>query len=80
MTTLGRGRRWGAIVLLRMASAVLRSATVLYLKRTISAAGLRAALSVARSFERAGALIVLGRRSRPDFNSTQKAKDHDGTE
>ncbi|WP_063695256.1 hypothetical protein [Bradyrhizobium embrapense] len=80
MTTLGRGRRWGAIVLLRMASAVLRSATALYLKRTISAAGLRAALSVARSFERTGALIALGRRSRPDFTSTEKAKDHDGIE
>ena len=41
---LGRGRRWGAVVLLRLASAILRGATALYLKRTISSAELRAAL------------------------------------
>lgn len=78
--TPGRIRRWGAIMLLRMASAILRSATALYLKRTISGAELRAALSVARSFERAGASIVLGRWSRPEFTTTMKAKDDDGIE
>lgn len=77
---LGRGRRWGAVVLLRLASAILRGATALYMKRTISSAELRAALSVARTFERAGALIALGRRPRPEFTSTRKAKDHDGIE
>jgi len=41
---------------------------------------LRAALSVARTFERAGALIALGRRPRPEFTSTRKVKDHDGIE
>jgi len=76
--TPGRFRRWGAIMLLRVAGAVLRSATELYLKRTISGAELRTALSMARSLERAGASIVLGRRSRPEFTSTMKAKDDDG--
>lgn len=61
MTALGRGRRWGAIVLLRLASAILRGATALYQRRVISGAELRTALSMARCVERAGARVVLGR-------------------
>ena len=49
---LGRGRRWGAVVLLRLASAILRGATALYLKRTISSAELRAAQKELTAIER----------------------------
>ena len=64
MTAFGRGRRWGAIVLFRLASAILRGATALYQRRKISGAELRTALSMARCVERAGARVVLG-RTRP---------------
>ena len=61
---LGRGRRWGAIVLLRLAGVILRGAIALYQRRAISGAELRAALSAARFFERAGAVVALGKKSR----------------
>ncbi|PDT78132.1 hypothetical protein [Bradyrhizobium sp. C9] len=70
MTTLGRGRRWGAIVLFRLAGAILRGATALYQRRVISGADLRTALSVARCVERTGARVVLGRPSQPAFIET----------
>ncbi|KWV56799.1 hypothetical protein AS156_03770 [Bradyrhizobium macuxiense] len=49
MTTapLGRCRRWGAIVLLRLAGAILRNASALHQRRTIASAELRAALAAA---------------------------------
>lgn len=71
MTTLGRGRRWGAIVLFRLASAILRGATALYQRRVISGADLRTALSMARCVERTGARVVLGRPSQPAFIKTR---------
>ena len=70
MTALGRGRRWGAIVLFRLASAILRGATALYQRRVISGADLRTALSMAQCVERAGARVVLGRPSQPAFIKT----------
>ena len=63
-SALGSTRRWGAIALFRLASAIMRGATSLYRRRTISAAELRAALSAARFLERAGALLALGKRHR----------------
>ncbi|MGL3212590.1 hypothetical protein [Bradyrhizobium sp. BR 1433] len=77
MTALSRGRRWSAIVLLRLASAILRGAATLHRKRTISNAGLRTALSMARCVERAGARVVLGRASQPAFIRT-KDEDNGG--
>ncbi|MCC8962353.1 hypothetical protein H8A95_08460 [Bradyrhizobium sp. Pear76] len=74
MTALGRGRRWGAIVLFRLASTILRGATALFQRRMISGAELRTALSMARWVERAGARVVLGRASQPAFI---KARDED---
>jgi hypothetical protein len=74
---LGPGRRWSAIVLLRLAGAILRGATALYVRRTISAAELRAALSVAKFFERAGALVALGMKSRPKAGITMKDNNND---
>ncbi|WP_342725046.1 hypothetical protein AAFG07_39960 [Bradyrhizobium sp. B097] len=71
MTTLGRGRRWGAIVLFRLASAILRSATALYQRRVISGADLRTALSMAQCVERAGARVVLGSTSQAAFIRTR---------
>ena len=41
-TALGNGRRWGAIAFLRLASAIMRGATKLYQRRTITAAELHA--------------------------------------
>ena len=60
------GRRWGAILLLRLAGVILRSATAMYQRRIISVAGLRAALAAAGFFERAGALLALGTKSGPE--------------
>ena len=77
MTAPGRGRRWGAIVLFRLASAILRGATALYQRRVISGAELRTALSMARCVERAGARVVLGRMSRP---ALIKIKDEDNAD
>ncbi|MCC8952628.1 hypothetical protein H8B02_03855 [Bradyrhizobium sp. Pear77] len=71
MTALGRGRRWGAIVLLRLASAILRGASALYQRRVISGADLRTALSMARCVERAGARVVLGSSSQQAFIKTR---------
>lgn len=77
MTALGRGRRWGAIVLFRLAGAILRGATALYQRRVISGADLRTALSMARCVERAGARVVLGRPSQPAFIKT-RGEDNGG--
>ncbi|MCP1993772.1 hypothetical protein [Bradyrhizobium sp. USDA 3315] len=63
-------------MLLRLASAILRGAAALHRKRTISNAGLRTALSMARCIERAGARVVLGRASQPAFNT--KDEDNGG--
>ncbi|WP_050426454.1 hypothetical protein [Bradyrhizobium tropiciagri] len=71
MTTLGRGQRWGAIVLFRLASAILRGASALHRRRMISGAGLRTALSMVRCAEKAGARIVLGSTSHPAFIKTR---------
>jgi hypothetical protein len=75
--SLGLGRRWGAIVLFRLAGAMLRNATALYQRRTISSAELRAALAAATLFERAGAAIALGRQSRRDPDRAKKDEDRD---
>ncbi|WWP80301.1 hypothetical protein V5279_02780 [Bradyrhizobium sp. 26S5] len=75
MTAPGRRRRWGAIVLLRLASAILRGATALYQRRVISDAGMRTALSMARCVERAGARVVLGGTAQPAFGKTRDEDD-----
>jgi hypothetical protein len=72
---LGRGRRWGAILLLRLAGVILRGATALYQRRAISGAELRAVLSAARFFERAGAVVALGTRSKPEPGRVKKDED-----
>ncbi|MBR0894381.1 hypothetical protein JQ616_05410 [Bradyrhizobium tropiciagri] len=77
MTALGRSRRWGAIVLFRLASAILRGAAALHQRRMISPAGLRTVLSMARSVERAGARVVLGSASRPAFIATTEEDNGD---
>ena len=77
---LGSLRRCGAIVLFRIASAIMRIATKLYRRRTISAAQLRAALTAARLLERAGALLVMGRRRRMDRQLFEKEGDNDRTD
>ncbi|UGY19246.1 hypothetical protein [Bradyrhizobium septentrionale] len=71
MTAPGRGRRWGAIVLLRLARAILRGATALYQRRVISDAGLRSALSMVRCVEWAGGRVLLGRASQQVFIKTR---------
>jgi hypothetical protein len=76
-TALGNGRRWGAIAFLKLASAIMRGATELYQRRTITAAELHAALSAVRFLERAGALLVLGRRRRPEHQLSGKEKAND---
>lgn len=73
-TALGNSRRWGAIAFFRLASAIMRGAMNLYRRRTISAAQLRAALSAARFLERAGALLALGKRQRPEQQLSEKEK------
>ncbi|MFB9263240.1 hypothetical protein ACFFWD_08660 [Bradyrhizobium erythrophlei] len=76
----GTCRRWGAIVLLRLAGAVLRGATALYLRRAIPTASLRAALSAASWLGRAGAVVVLGTRSRPKSGPAMKEDQDDRIE
>jgi len=59
---LTQARRWTAVACFRLSSWILRMSMQLYRRRAISAALLRATLSVARSFERAGGVLALGRR------------------
>lgn len=79
MTALSRSRRWGAIMLFKLASAILRGAAALHQRRVISGAGLRTALSMARCVERAGARVVLGRTSQRAFIRTRD-KDNGGVD
>jgi hypothetical protein len=77
MILLGAGRRWGAVVVLRFASLILRAAMKLYQRRAISLPSLRIALSAIRSLERAGALLALGRRRQPDQSTPNQEEFHD---
>ncbi len=77
--TPGWGRRWGAIVLFRLAGAILRGATALHLRRAIPTASLRAALSAASWLQRAGAVVALGARSRQTSKSTNRDNHDDRT-
>ncbi|WP_456751808.1 hypothetical protein [Bradyrhizobium sp. USDA 4461] len=63
-------------MLFRLAGAILRGAAALHQRHVISPAGLRTALSMARSVERAGARIVLGRAAQPAFIATTE-EDND---
>ncbi|KJC47786.1 hypothetical protein UP09_09290 [Bradyrhizobium sp. LTSP885] len=75
-----RGRRSGAILLLRLACVILRSATALYQRRIISGTELRAALAAAGFFERAGAAVALGTKSGPEPERAKKDDDGDRIE
>lgn len=61
-----KGRRWGALGLYRLASCLLRCSANLFRGRTISRGELRFVLSIVTLLERAAALLLLGRRRRPD--------------
>jgi hypothetical protein len=76
-TALGNGRRWGAMAFLKLASAIMRGATKLYQRRTITAAELHAALSAVRFLEGAGALLALGRRRGLEQQMSGKDKAND---
>lgn len=76
-TALGNGRRWGAIAFLKLASAIMRGATKLYQRRTITAAELQAALSAVRFLERAGARLALGKRRGLERQLSGKEKAND---
>jgi hypothetical protein len=59
---LENARRWAAIGTFRLASRLLRRATLLHRQRRISHNCLRTVLSGTRLLERLGALLALGRR------------------
>jgi hypothetical protein len=60
--TFANARRWGALRTLRLASRILRYATVLHRQRRISHDSLRTVLSGTRWLERCGAWLALGCR------------------
>lgn len=57
-------RRWAAVAVFRLASLILRCATLLYHQRRISHGSLRTILSGMRVLERFGALLALGNRKK----------------
>jgi hypothetical protein len=59
-SALDNARRWGALVLLRLASGVLRRAADLFRRGRIAHAGLRVALAIARFLQRCAGLLLLG--------------------
>jgi len=61
---LEQARRWGAAGAFRLASRILRRATVLHQQRRISHNCLRTVLSGTLLLERFGALLALGRRQK----------------
>src|SRR5580704_16913741 len=61
-----KGRRWGALVLFRLSSCLLRCSANLFRRRTISRGELRVVLSIVTFLERSAALLLLGGRRRPD--------------
>lgn len=74
---LVEGRRRGAVALFRLAGAVLRGATALYFRRTISARQMRAALAAVSCLERTGALLALGRLPPSAPRSVEKERTND---
>jgi hypothetical protein len=63
-------RRWAAIRVFRLASSILRYATILHRHHRISHNGLRTVLSATRGLERCGAWFALGHRRKPAANRT----------
>lgn len=63
-TALENARCWGAIRAFRLASRILRHATLLHRQRRISPSGLQTVLSGTLLLERFGALLALGRRQK----------------
>jgi hypothetical protein len=61
---LENARRWGAVGSFRLASRILRRATLLHRQRRISHNGLRTVLSGTLLLERFGALLALSRRQK----------------
>jgi hypothetical protein len=60
--TIENARRWGAVRIFRLASKILRWATILHRQHRISHIGLRTVLSGTRRLERLAAFLALGRR------------------
>jgi hypothetical protein len=63
-TALQNARYWGAIGAFRLASRILRHATLLHRQRRISPNGLQTILSGTLLLERSGPLLALGRRQK----------------
>jgi hypothetical protein len=59
-------RRWGALVLFRLASTLLRRATDLFQRGRIARFDLRVALATARLLERCAGVMLLGLRRHND--------------
>ena len=63
MTITGPGRRVGALIALKLASALLRGGTALYQRGAMSRHLLRAVLSVSQALEHAGVRMAFGRKN-----------------
>jgi hypothetical protein len=77
VTTLGPGRRMGALMALKLASLVLRGGTSLYQRRAIPRSTLRVMLTASQMLERAGMLFAFGRRRSSRKLPTNKDWDND---
>lgn len=76
VTALKPGRRVGALVALKLASALLRGGTSLYRRSAIPRPLLRAVLSASQALERAGALMAFGGRNKWQRSLNQKEENY----
>ena len=75
-TTLGLGRRVGAIMALRLARLILRGCMALYQRHAIPRSVLRAGLAITKCLERVGTLFALGRRKQAQpLSDKEEAND-----
>jgi hypothetical protein len=72
---LQNARRWGAVGAFRLASRLLRRATLPHRQHRISHNGLRTVLSGTRLPERFGAVLVLGRQRKDQDIQSEHAID-----
>jgi hypothetical protein len=72
---LEHARRWGAVGAFRLASRILRHATVLHRQRRISHNRLRTVLSGTLLLERFGALLTLGHRQKDQDIQSERTDD-----
>jgi hypothetical protein len=75
VTILGPSRRVGALIALKLASALLRGGTALYQRGAMPRLLLRAVLSVSQALERAGVRVAFGRKSK--WRSSHETKRHE---